>query len=516
MTPETLFDQSADLESRFQSAIAELKRKDERLTLYEEEVSRLHEMIRELKRHRFGKSSERWVSPEQLCFNEAELLARQSAPESEEPSTVEVPAHSREIRGKRKPLPEDLPREVVVIELPESERVSEDGTPLKVIGKEVSEKFVYEPATMKVVEYHRLKYGVDSGDYVKTAPPIPCLIPKGIVTEGLLADIVTKKFGYGLPYYRQEEIFEELGVSIPRCTMARWVIEAAEKLQPILNVLNDRLMDSPYVSCDETWTQVLKEKGRTAESDSWMWVRCTPSEKKKIVLFDYDPHRSGEVARRLFADYRGALQVDGLAVYNVLERQEGVIRLGCNMHGRRKFEQAHKTGSKRGQGLAEAGLRFYKRLYDVEEKARQMSIEERHRLRQEEAQPIWAEFKSWADEHHRKVPPKCKLGEAFRYFLNEYEYLIGYLKDGTYEMDNGFAERAIRKFAIGRNNWLFADSVAGAEASALFYSLLVTIKVNGGDPYKTLKSIFEQVPLVKSIDDYERLADLILSVAPAR
>ena len=132
-------------------------------------------------------------------------------------------------------------------------------------------------------------------------------------------------------------------------------------------------------------------------------------------------------------------------------------------------------------------------------------------LREKESRPIWNEFKVWADTNDKKVPPKSKIGQAFHYFINEYEYLVGYLEHGMLEMDNGFAERAITKFAIGRKNWLFADSEAGAEASSFFYSIVVTAKINGNDPYEVLKTIFEQIPFAKSADDIDRLADLIVT-----
>jgi transposase len=273
-------------------------------------------------------------------------------------------------------------------------------------------------------------------------------------------------------------------------------------------------MRSLYLACDETWLQVLKEKGRKPETDSWMWLRTNPSDKEKIALFDYDPHRSGEVAQRLFAEYRGILQVDGYGAYNILEKQEGLIRIGCNMHGRRKFESAKTIGAKQGQSLAEVALKFYSDLYDLEERLKQLSWEERHELRQKEAAPIWAAFKSWAELTAPKVPPKSKIGEAFHYFLNEYDYLIGYMRDGRLEMDNGFAERAIKYFAIGRNNWLFSDTVAGAEASSLFYSFVVTAKLNGVNPLHALTRIFTEVPNARSIEDYERLADLLVTRPP--
>lgn len=490
-----------------------LGQRDSRILQYESEVSRLTEIIIGLKRQAFGPRKERWVSQEQviMLFNEAEVLATQTADDANDDETSKVAAHERK-RGKRKPLPEHLPRKIVTIELPEWERVDEVGNALKVIGREVSEKLEYEPARLTVIEIHRLRYGVDCGEPIKTAPVPPSIIPKGIVTPSLLSQIVGAKYADGLPLYRQEAIFKRLDIELPRHSMARWIVSAAEKCRPIWNVLEERLMANSYVSCDETHTQVLKEKGRSAESRSWMWVRTTPAAKQPIVLFDYDPHRSGDVAKRLFTDYRGTLQADGYSAYNVVEKMDGINRIGCNMHGRRPFRHA-LDGAKEGRTLAEQGVKYYQILYDIEDeaKAKAMSYSERHALRQEKSEPIWAEMKTWAKEHAPKVPPKSKIGQAFHYFLGEYEYLVGYLREGSLEIDNGFAERAIKQFALGRNAWLFSDTPEGAQASSLFYSFTVTAKLNGVNPVAALKTIFEHVPTASTIDDFDRLADLLFS-----
>jgi len=311
--------------------------------------------------------------------------------------------------------------------------------------------------------------------------------------------------------YRQEEQFERLGVDIHRSTMGRWIIQASQTCQGIWNALEERLFKERYVTCDETPVQVLKEKDRKAESKSWMWVRATPAAEKKIVLFDYDTSRSGEVAKRLFAEYSGFFQVDGYSAYNVLEQNAELVRVGCNMHGRRGFFDAAE-GSAKGQCLAKEGLDYYQKLYEIEKRAKELSHADRHALRQKEAAPLWDVMHEWALKNNASVPPKSKIGKAFHYFLGEYEYLQAYLKDGCLEMDNGFTERAIKYFAIGRKNWMFSDTVAGAQSSSVFYSFVVTAKLNGVDPYQAMKKIFDEVPLATTADDYDRLADILLGI----
>ena len=523
MTIETLFSENQNLRIENESLKIQNFLAEEKMRAYESEKARLEEILLQMKRLVFGSKKERFETQEQglLVFNEVEVESRKPEELLEvaagEPVAEITPAALGTVptgvkkRGHRKALSEYLKREIQIIELPMEERVSEDGLVLIAIGKECSEKLIYTPSELKVLEIHRIKYGVSSGDYEKTAPAEPAIIPQGIVTPSLLAAIVVKKYADGLPLYRQEEIFERMDCPISRSSMARWVVQAAKSCLPLFNILSDRLSECSYVSCDETRVQVLKEKGRKAESKSWMWVMCTPGEEKKIVLFNYDPSRSGKVVERLFEGYKGTLQVDGYQSYNVLKEENGVSRIGCNMHGRRYFEEAFSFGSKTGKTLSEAALMFYQDLYKIEEKCRTLSAEERKAVRDQEAVPIWTAFNAWAEKHVGVVPESSKIGKAFQYFKNQNKELMGYLKDGRFEMDNGFAERAIRKFAIGRNNWMFSDTEDGAEASALFYSLIVTAKVNGVNPYTMLNTIFTEIPKAKTLEDIEHLVDLIVT-----
>lgn len=527
MASMKLFEACYNIEEQQSLEISDLKinllRKEEKINHLTAENKYLQEQLNELKRAQFGKSSEKNVNPEQKCFNEAEFESTQPEEVTDDDNSDENNDKESEVitvekhvkrKGHRKALPKYLPREKVVIELPKEEQRDKEGNPLKVIGYEVSEKLHYEPSKTRVLEIHRAKYGVDAGDYVKTAPPAPAIIPKGIATPSLLAAISVAKYADGLPLYRQEEIFARNEVELSRSTMGRWIIKCAESCLPLWNVLSERLHEAFYVACDETRTQVLKEKGRLAESQSWMWVRTTPFGPNKIILFDYNPSRSQEVVEQLFADFKGFVQADGFSSYNILEKQKDVTRLGCNMHGRRYFEKALTIGAKEGKNLADCAMKFYADLYELEEKIRDFSPEDRYAERLKEAKPIWDKFKEWSNKNTSKVPEKSKIGKAFHYFNAEYDCLIGYLKEGRLEIDNGFTERAIRKFAIGRNNWIFSDTEAGANASAILYSLVITAKINDVNPFKALEYIYNELPKSQNIENYERLADIIVGLKP--
>lgn len=473
-------------------------------------VEWLTEQLLSMKREKFGKKSEGWETAEQLVlpFNEVEtVMANPDPSEPADLEIVEVQGHTKKIRGHRKPLPEHLTREVIEVELPVSEQVNEQGEQLRVIGWEVSEKLKYEPAKISVLQYRRAKYGTDSGDYEKMAPLVPSVLPKSMATPELLAAIVVAKYADGLPLYRIEEIFRRHGVELSRTTMARWMMLISEALVPILNVLEEKLFSSHAIACDETSVQVLKEDGRAPEAKSWMIVRANPADQEKVVLFDYQVSRSQEVIKDLLAGYTGNLLCDGLNGYNAVP---GVLRFGCHMHARRRFEKAANDGAKSGKSLAAEVMRLYKMLYDFEEQIKDKPPDEKVKARLQDQEPILKAIKQIVDDNIAKVPDKSHLGEAFRYYQNEYPQLTRYLTDGQMPPDNGFAERAIRKFAIGRNNWIFSDTPEGAHASALLYSLVITAKLNGVNPYKAMVKILTEIPKMSSADSYEALAQVIL------
>lgn len=507
---QTSLNQTNSLELENSSLKALIKAKDEKLRSFETQVNWLTEQLNTLKRSKFGKKSEKWETKEQLLmvFNEVEVETAKEEGSSETKETPVKP-HTRKNRGHRKALPQNLSREVVKLELPESELTTETGESLKIIGWEVSEKLKYEPSKISVIQYHRAKYGVDSGDYVKTAPPVPSIIPKGIATPELLAAIMVGKYADGLPLYRMEEIFNRQDVELNRTTMARWVVQVAQSLIPIRNVLADWMFASYCIACDETAVQVLKEKGRSPESKSWMIVRTTPYDKRRIALFDYTTSRSRTTIRELMADYEGRLQCDGLNIYDDLE-SEKLLRFGCHMHSRRKFEQAATEGAKAGRTIASQVMDIYSKLYQFEGKIKDSFPEEKVKKRREEQKPLLEEIKKIVEMNQNKVPSKSKLGEAFIYYNNNYETLSRYIEDGRVGPDNGEVERIIRKFAIGRNAWLFSDTPEGAEASSLIYSLIITAKINGVNPYKALVKIITEIPMAKDIEDYETLANYIV------
>lgn len=472
------------------------------------EVDHKDWIIRKLKYQIYGPQSEKVIvdESEQSVFNEIEKEAVKAEPEQ----TELIEGYERKKgRGKKKPYPESLEREEVEIDIAEDEkRCPHDGTLLKEIGFEVTEKLKCYPARTVVLVEKKKKYACPCCREHMAEAKANSILPKTIATPELLAYLIFSKFFQGLPLYRLEELFKLQGIELSRSKMASWLIQVAEKLQPIWNILEEWALQTGYMAIDATHVQVLKEKNRSPQTKSFMWARGSP--ERGIVLFDYDISGGGAVAKKLMQDFSGTLQGDAHRGYNAIEREK-ILLIGCMMHARRRFHFAW-LDAKKQPGLAENALKMFKRLYKFEEayKLQGLTPDERHEARQNEVGPYLEKIKQWCEERKNKVLKSSPLGNAIHYFLNEYSELTGFLKAGRFEIDNGWVERAIRKFAIGRNNWLFCDTVDGAKASSLLYSLVITAKLNDKYPFEVLTEILRQLPMARSIDDYEKLATLLV------
>lgn len=478
--------------------------------LLKAELERVNGILLLLKREIYGPKSEKtiYVSPDQMVFNEIEVEAT-TLPEPEKETITYTRNKGKQIK---KPFPEHLDREEVIIDLNEEQKVCpHDGSRLKEIGEEISQKIRTIPAKTTIVIEKKKKYACTECEGYMTQAKVDSILPGTVATAETLSFIVFSKFFQALPLYRLEEYYKLSGIDLKRGTMARWLIQISEKLMPIWNILEEKVMMSGYSCIDATNVQVLKEKGRAAESKSFMWVRGSP--ELGIVLFDYNVSGGGVVAKKLVTDFSGALQADAHRGYGAID-QTKLLLLGCMMHARRRFYKAWIVG-KKSPGIATDALKMFDFIYYKEEqyKSKGLTPEERKVWRDKEVAPSLEEIKKWCGWQLEKVPPSSLVANALSYFINEYTELTAFLKNGRYEIDNGWIERVIKRFAIGRKNWLFNDTVQGAEASSLLYSLTLTAKLNGKDPFQTMAEILKQLPRASTVDDYERLANLLLSPA---
>lgn len=350
---------------------------------------------------------------------------------------------------------------------------------------------------------------------MKAAEPPPSPIPGSIATPSLLAHIASAKYADGLPLYRQEKILQRHGLELTRTTMATWMGRLAELLAPLYNLFSEAVLLGPVLFIDETTQQVLKTDKKPT-SKSYQWVRVGGIDGQKVVLFHFSTTRSGDVAVELLEGYKGHVMTDGFDGYNKIEGMDGIIRMQCWMHARRFFKKAVKVLGKPGKGgIADQALAKIRALYAVERDCEEMSPEERCQVRLARSKPLLDAFKTWLEAAMKDVPPKSVTAKGINYTLVRWDQLVIYLTDGRLRMDNGPAENAIRPFAVGRNSWMFSDTVEGAETNAVLYSIIETAKANGKEPHAYLTKVIDRLPYAKTLADVEALLPWAKAPPPA-
>jgi transposase len=486
--------------------IAALQAQNRQLT---ERVFKLEEELALARLHRFAPRSEKHVD---RILNEAEQVADEDEADSEDSDVVDLPdtglpaieGTTGKKRG-RKALPENLPRERVEYDLPDDQKACPccSGR-MHRMGETVTEQLHIE-VKAKVLQNVRFKYACRHCDRtgintpIVTAPMPAQPLPGSIATASTLAFALVHKYVDGTPLYRLAQAFERAGVPVSRGALGHWVIGSSEKhLHRIYDALKLRLRSQTLIHGDETTVQVLKEKDREATSTSYMWAyRSGEDSGEPIVLLDYQPGRGQIYPQAFLGEYRGILISDGYSAWRTLE---GATHLGCMAHSRRRFVDALKA-RKKGGGPPEQALRFFEQLYRVERQAREENPDNGEtqadcirRLRQKHSVPVLNALKAWLDEIKPKVLPDSKLGDAVSYTLNQWDYLTRYIEDGRMPIDNNLLERDIRIFATGRKSWLFSDTVEGAKASAVIYSLMLTCRACGVEPLTWLRHALTQLP----------------------
>lgn len=490
---------------------------DQRTTIetQAEKIAYLEEWKRLIDSQRFGSKSEK-AAPDQFpLFNEAEVEATGEAGEAED-DTVSVPAHTRKKRGGRS-LPEFLPVREILHDLSDKEKVCphDASHTMKEIGRESSDQLEFIPARVEVVRHVRPKYACPSCKEGVRIAPMPALpVPKSIATASLLAQVVTSKYVDGLPLYRQEKIFDRLGLDLSRATLAHWMVKMGDLVEPLVDRIRQEIRAYDLAQCDETPFQVLKEPGKTAQSQSYLWALRGGPQEHPLIYYEYDPSRSGEVPKRLLRGFEGFLQTDGYEGYTAIGREPGIVHVGCWAHARRKFDEAlrgqrskSKKSSKKTtkESVARQAMRQIQELYWIEKKLKDVSPEEKHRVRQEQSLPAVEKLRAWLTVSIDKVPPQSLTGKAMAYLDRQWPKLVRVFEDGRIPLDTNRVENVIRPFVVGRKNWLFADTTAGARASANLYGLIETAKASGIEPWAYLRHVFDALPRATSPEEIEAL-----------
>ena len=515
-----------ELAKELQRAHEELQKKlqkelQEAHAAYQQHLQSIYEQIRLSRQRLFGRSSEAHAGQQSLQFDEVEQTAEGSREEQDQALIPATGADASETdaagqkasssapraRGKRAPIPSQITRVDVTIDVPEDKRVCPCCNKTMVeIGEEISEQLTIIPMKVEAIRFHRKRYGCPTREHAPLiAERPPQVLPKSNASNDLLAMLITAKYVDGLPLARMEYILGRAGAIVPRVTLARWMIQTAEKLKPLEDAMNQVLTQYPALGIDETPVQVLKEKDRNPSTKSYMWVRKGGPPERPVVLYRYAPSRGKEVPVDLLKDWQGYLMCDGYPGYDEVGKRDGVELLACWVHARRGFVNAIKLQPKGKKGRANEMMEKIARLYKVEKEHRFSDAEERYHARQEISQPILDEIRLWLDENIPRTPPKGALGEAMVYMDKYWPRLIRYCEWGDLPIDNNEVERAIRPFAIGRRAWLFSDTPAGAEASARLYSMVETAKANGLEPYTWLLKVMRGLPEARKNGNWEHL-----------
>lgn len=469
-----------------------------------ERVRQLEEQFRLAQLKRYAPSSEK---RSERVFNEAEHMhpaLQDGVVTLPDTGLPEIAPELPQKRG-RKPLPADLPRKRIEYDLTDEQKVCRccQGA-LHRMGEDISEQLHIPPATPWVWQHVRFKYGCRHCEQQDITAPVVRAdmptqpLPGSIADAATIATIMTGKYADGMPLYRMEAAFARAGIALGRGTMGQWMIHASQRhLQRIVDVLHARLLAQSTIHGDETTVQVLREDGRSAQSQSYMWVyRSAESSAAPVVLFEYQAGRGQQHPQTFLQGFTGTLMTDGYSAWRTLD---GVRHLGCFAHARRYFDEAAKAQGK-ADGRARQALNLIGRLYQVEALAKSTlptdcsRVDHTFALRQQHSLPVLEALETWLDEQAATVLPKSLLGKAIAYARNQWLYLRRYADDGNAPIDNNLIERDIRPFTTGRKNWLFSATVAGAQASAVIYSLMLTCRACGVEPYGYLRHVLTELP----------------------
>jgi transposase len=478
---------------------AELDARDRR-------VRQLQHQIEQLLRARYGPKRER-VDENQLFLFAADIVARheeeQEHGREQETESAGTAKPKPKGHGRRR-LPKELERRRTEYELAEEDRhCPHCQGQLVAFDEEVSERLEYVPASLYVIEEVCKKYACENGCTVVTAQKPMQPIEKGLPGPGLLAQVVVNKYGDHLPLNRQEDIFDRLGVKLSRQTMCDWMKSCADLLSPLYGLMGECTLSSKAVQTDDTPVPVLDpELPRTRKGRIWTYVG---DPEHPYTVYDYTPNRSRDGPDAFLKDFAGFLQADAYSGYDHLYKDpdRDITEVACWAHCRRKFYEAQSSDLMRSMVM----LAYVRLLYDVEREAKEQQLDSAARLalRQEKSVPILNDIKVYLQRERALVLPKDPIGEAIGYALGNWEALSRYCEDGDLEIDNNGAERSLRQYAVGRNNWMFFGSDNGGRTAAILASFVVTCKRLEIDPFVYLRDIFERI----SAHPANRIAELL-------
>ncbi len=508
----------------------------DQLSALNSKMDSLMEQIAVANNYRFGRRTEKlgqisgqgYIGEDgKVYFNEAEAL-HDACPDPEEP-TVESAVRERTPRPKGK-KEQDLSGfpvyQLPTVEVPDEELIREFGSldNCRRMPDEVFRRLRFIPAGWQVEETHVAVYRSVNGEakFVKGETP-PYLLRGSIVTPSLEAAIITAKFANAQPFRRIEKDFEQNGVAISEQNMASWTIKCADRfLSRLYNYLHGLIVQRHVLQADETTVEVTND-GRKAGSKSYMWVYRTGKydRERPVILYDYQKTRNHEHPLDFLSGFRGYLVCDGFSGYKVLSRKaEGIEIAECWAHARRKFSDAVKasgaTGHRETSRIASDALQMIGAIFHAEGKLQELSPQDRQRRRKIKVRPLVDAFFTWVHKtaSDRTVLMSSDTYEGIQYCINQEEHLRVFLQDGEIPIDNNCAEGSIRGFTIGRKNWMMINTVSGANASAIIYSLVETAKANNLHIYHYFEYLLTELPKLREFTSAEEEAQAMERLLP--
>ncbi len=469
---------------------------------HSEQIEHLKLVIEKYRRMIFGRKSEKLTREleqlelrlEELETSQAQEETAQEMAEAQQPSSSATTSQHRSSRPRRKPLPEDLPREVIT-HLPPHKCCPDCGGELRKFGEDVSEQLERIPASYKVIQHVRPKFACAAGcDRVVEAPAPARPIEFGLPGPNLLAHVLVSKFADHQPLYRQSEIYAREGINLDRSTLSGWVGAASELLTPLADEIKKHVMAASKIHADDTPVPVLAPgTGKTKTGRLWTYVRDDrPAgyEAPPAVWFAYSEDRKGEHPRSHLKDFIGALQADAYSGFHHLYGDGRIYEVSCWSHARRKFHDIHVTHA---SPITTEALDRIGALYGIEEEIRGKSADIRRFVRQARSKPLLDDLRNWMEKLLRSLSTKSETAGAIRYALSRWRALTRYVDDGLLEIDNNAAERSLRPVVMGRKNYLFMGSDSGGQRAAVLYSLMETAKLNDLDPALYLRTILARI-----------------------
>ena len=502
----------------------------------EAKADRYEENFKISQQQRFGRSSEKNIAGQMSLadfdefniFNEAEASASDDIEEPNLDKTIEKQKAAEEKKKKRKGKPSR--KDLTGLEVKEQEFVlsesemvcPECGGPLHFVKKTTHVEIEVEEPKVYVKKYTTSHYACrncqknDKGTFV-TAPGAPKeLFRNSPASPSVVASDITKKYSLALPFDRIAKDYEQKGIPITKGNMCKWSIMASDRyFSPVVDIMEDTLMHEAAMHCDETFTRVVNQDDKDTSSKPYIWVKTTAEYQKDhpIAIYKYQPGRSDKDCREVLGDYEGYVMCDAYTCYESVLRTSKetsapplkIKPVACMVHVKRGFVEALANVSKTDWPKTSAYLATAKiaKIFDIDNKITYSTYEERKEKRLKKLKPAMEDFFAWCKKEQELVLPKSKYGEAINYAVNQEEKAMRLFEDGRLELDNNLAERTVKPFVIGRKNWMFHDTVGGAKASCVIYSIVQTAKMNNLNVEEYIKYILEECRGKKSLTPNE-------------